>query len=594
MLVGSVGRIGTYLRRSLSARVLALTLAAFAIIAVPACFSFLWIVNATVVKLGTLFAEKQILYDRYRGLETLMREVGLAETLARAPAVIDWARDEEHAAKRARGIAELEHFRHAFRDRSYFFVVDGSKNYYYNDALGSFTGSQLRYTLAEGNPRDGWYFRTRTLGPGCQLNVDHDDVLAVTKVWINCVVEANGRTLGIIGTGIDLSTFIQEVVNAEQPGVESLFVDRSGAIQAIRDQSRIDFHSLTKLADDRKTIFGMLDAEEDRASLSRMFDYVSAGPERVQARFATMDGRRVLVGVGHLDRLGWYNVTLMDIDQIIDRRLFLPIAALFALMMILAAGVVTWLFRRSVLDRLSRVERAFADVEAGREETVVAEKGEDEVARLSQALSRMAGAVGRTRHDLEDAVRERTRDLERIAFLDGMTGIPNRRAFNEAFSTFISGEPSTSGLILFDVDHFKTINDTYGHSAGDEVIKAVALRLMKLAMPSDVCARWGGDEFVLFLRRADRELLEAMAARISVAMVSERVEVRGDQPVAISVSLGAHLVPPGAAFDEAMHCADMALYAAKRGGRNRWVIYDPSIDPTTTSKPGKTRPRSGR
>ncbi len=77
---------------SLRTRVLALTLATMALVSIPTATAFHWIVKGTVVKLGTLFAEKQILFDRYRGLEALMREVSLAETVARAPVILEWAR----------------------------------------------------------------------------------------------------------------------------------------------------------------------------------------------------------------------------------------------------------------------------------------------------------------------------------------------------------------------------------------------------------------------------------------------------------------------------------------------------------------------
>ena len=89
-------------RLSLKTKVLLLVLGVFVAVSIPAYVSFNWIVNSTVIKLGSLFAEKQVLFDRYRGLETLMREVSLAETLGRAPAMRDWALDEFSPEKKAR------------------------------------------------------------------------------------------------------------------------------------------------------------------------------------------------------------------------------------------------------------------------------------------------------------------------------------------------------------------------------------------------------------------------------------------------------------------------------------------------------------
>ena len=129
---------------SLRGRVFALALLAFAGIALPAAMTFSWMIDTTIIKIGTLFAENQILFDRYRGLESLTREVSLAETAARSPAVIDWARNESDPDRMSRGIAELEHYRTSFRDQSYFMVVRGSGNYYFNNTANEFAGRQKR------------------------------------------------------------------------------------------------------------------------------------------------------------------------------------------------------------------------------------------------------------------------------------------------------------------------------------------------------------------------------------------------------------------------------------------------------------------
>ncbi|WP_263990917.1 cache domain-containing protein [Rhodopseudomonas palustris] len=275
---------------SLKTRFLVVTVCVFGLVAVPAYVAFEFLTRKTVVALGTLFAEKQVLFDRYRGLEALTREVSLAETVARSPAVRAWARDEADPAKTKLGLAELEHYRLSFHDKSYFFVVDQSGNYYFNNAENAYDGNQLRYQVKRDNPRDGWYFKTIAAGQPCQLNVDRDDHLAVTKVWINCVIAEQGRILGVIGTGVDLTEFIREVVALPQTGVTSMFVDHAGAIQAHRDPGMVDFHSLTKDTKTKKTIFQQVDSPADAAELAAMMRRVSAGPAAVESRFMTIGG----------------------------------------------------------------------------------------------------------------------------------------------------------------------------------------------------------------------------------------------------------------------------------------------------------------
>jgi diguanylate cyclase (GGDEF)-like protein len=566
--------------RSLRLRVLTLTLGIFAAIAVPACLVFVQVIDHSIVKLGTLFAEKQVLYDRYRGLETLMRETGLAETLARAPAMLDWAADENEPGRRERGLRELEHYRQAFADRSAFVVMDGSGNYYFGDHDNPVaTGAAPRYAVRRDNPRDGWYFATRAAGAGCHLNVDHDDVLAVTKVWINCVMTQGGRPVGIIGTGIDLSTFVTEVVNTNQPGVQSIFVDRSGAVQASRDRDAIDFHSLTRDPGTRKTVFQMADDQAGRAALARMFNRAATGGN-VAVDFVEIGGKRMLVGIGWLDRLGWYNVTVMDVDAIIDRGLFRPLAAILLIALLGAAVLVTWLFKRAVLDRLGKVEEAVVKVERGDYRLDAPDRGADEIGRLSRAFDQMAGRVARTTADLETAVRERTQKLEEIAFIDPLTGIANRRGFTDAWTSAMRRARRTGarpGLLLLDIDNFKDVNDSHGHSAGDAIMTESARRIAATLREADCCGRWGGDEFVVLLADCDTVGLQAAALRVLNAVRGQPFELASGQKIRLTTSVGGHLACEGETLESAAHKADVALYGAKSAGRNRLVVYEPGL-----------------
>ncbi len=571
------------LATSLRTRVLLLIVAVFVAVAVPAYVAFEWIVKSTIIQLGTLFAEKQVLFDRYRGLDALLREVSLAETLVGSAAMREWAADESSPEKKARAIAELERFRGIFQDHSYFFVVNDSGNYYFNDRDNSYAGAQKRYTVHRDNPRDGWYFTTIASGPGCKLNVDHDDNLNVTKVWINCVVADGARILGVLGTGVDLTAFIREVVDVPQVGVQSMFVDRTGAIQAHRDPHMVDFHSLTKDTKSKTTAFQLLDTPADQAALAAMMAEVSSGGNKVKSRFLHMEGREVLVGVGYLDRIGWFNVTLMDVGQIIDSSLFKPIAALLAAMMAIAAALVTLLFKRRVLDRLERVEAAVARVQGGDFKIGEVDEEPDEIGRLSRGFARMAEVVGSHTQLLESAVKVRTVQLERIANVDPLTDVWNRRGFLGAFErerNRAARAKTQLGVLLIDMDNFKTINDAFGHDAGDATLAETARRLTGLMRSYDACGRWGGDEFIALLADCDAEVLASVARRVDAAITETPIRLGNGEEVRMTISVGACLVQADETIDTAVARTDAALYAAKRAGRDRVVIFDPALHGT--------------
>lgn len=555
-------------------RVLIFVLLGFAVVAVPAYAAFQWIVGTTVVQLGTLFAEKQVLYDRYRGQEALTREVSLAEALAGSQSIRDWARNETDRTLMRRGIAELEHFRQSFVDKSYFFVIGASGNYYFNDASNGYAGDQFRYTLDPNTPTDAWYYATLKAGPGCHLNADSNANLRTTKVWMNCVIREGGDVLGILGTGIDLTAFVQEVVNVPQVGVTSMFVDRQGVVRAHRDQSLIDLPSVTQELAGQSTVFNLLDRAGDRQALRGLMNEVAAGGALVGSRFMQMGGKEMLVGVGYLDKLGWFNITLMDIDTIIDKRLFAPIGLLLAAVAGLVAALMALVFKRQVLDRLRRLEDVVRSARTGDYGPALrmGDQRQDEVGRLSAAFTEMAVVVSDNTRALEVRVQERTLELEQLVFRDGQTGIANRRGFMAEFGA--AGATQRHGLIMVDIDHFKAINDNFGHAAGDAVVIEIARRIAIAVGSDNVCARWGGDEFIILLRDSAPHLLRTSAFAV-IAGISERaVDLPEGRAVIVTASLGACLVEPGDSIETATEMADAALYIAKGEGRNKVSILD--------------------
>ncbi|MBN9335402.1 diguanylate cyclase [Devosia sp.] len=565
---------------SLRARVLLLVLLGFAIVSVPAFFAFQWVVNSTVVQLGTLFAEKQVLYDRHRGLGTLVREVSLAEALAGSQAVRDWALNEDNPERRARGIAELEHYRRYFADGSYFFVVAASGNYYFNDSANAYAGNQFRYRLDENSPDDAWYYATLALGEGCHLNVNNDANLRVTKVWMNCVIREGRQVLGMLGTGIDLSSFIQEVVNVPQRGVTSMFVDRQGMIQAHRDETLVNLANLADGLNSKRSVYSLVSGTGDAATLRRLFEDVTGGEMLADSAFVTVDGKQTLVGIGYLDKLGWYNVTFMDIDTIIDRRLFVPIGLLLGAMMLGVAVVLVLMFKNQVLDRLTRLETVVRRARVGDygPALTMGAGRQDEIGRLSSALTQMAARVDDHTRLLETKVRERTQELESLAFRDGQSGILNRRGFAEAHADVAqSGAPY--GILLVDVDHFKQINDTHGHAAGDAVIVSVARRIQDTMGAEGTCARWGGDEFIVLLPDCGPKALRAKAHDIMRAAIEAPIETVPGRSIVVSLSIGACLAERGDRLEVATDMADAALYTAKQAGRGRVVVFEKDMRP---------------
>lgn len=178
----------------------------------------------------------------------------------------------------------------------------------------------------------------------------------------------------------------------------------------------------------------------------------------------------------------------------------------------------------------------------------------------------------------QETLRGMMRQLEDMVATDELTGLCNRRHFlRMATQALESLTPLRQhGLALIDLDHFKSINDRYGHAAGDRVLQAFAGVASACLREGDLIARYGGEEFVLLIPDTDADSFMACCERLRVAFSEcEPVNVKVTN---LSLSVGMTLVTLHDDLDEALHRADQALYEAKRSGRNRsastWELTD--------------------
>ncbi len=195
-----------------------------------------------------------------------------------------------------------------------------------------------------------------------------------------------------------------------------------------------------------------------------------------------------------------------------------------------------------------------------------------------ELLSRLK--VGLRLIEFEKALREANEKLHTLAITDGLTGISNRRGILERLRSEISRagrENSTFCLIMLDIDHFKKVNDTYGHSAGDEVLVEVVNRIKSALRPYDVIGRYGGEEFVVGISKAGSKISRVIAERFRTCICERPFQIEGGK-IDVSISSGVVDFMPSRDNDindllEAMiKAADIALYKAKEAGRNR-VAY---------------------
>lgn len=172
----------------------------------------------------------------------------------------------------------------------------------------------------------------------------------------------------------------------------------------------------------------------------------------------------------------------------------------------------------------------------------------------------------------ESRTRNYQRRLEELAWTDELTGLLNRRFFVRAAdeeSVRMRRTRKTAAVAIFDLDYFKQVNDRYGHSAGDRVLKAIAqIAHAELRGPFDKLGRWGGEEFVVLLSDVSPDTARIVCERLRNRIQSATIEA-GERQIGVSASFGFCLLEAGADVSLALEAADHALYEAKRLGRNR-------------------------
>lgn len=277
----------------------------------------------------------------------------------------------------------------------------------------------------------------------------------------------------------------------------------------------------------------------------------------------TADGKRVYVSPSSEDILGWQPSEMLgqrwDIIHPADRE-----QQQAAMAEVLASGEPQTLRYRARHKEGRYIWMEVIMRPISSEQRV----GQKELILAGRDISRRVAA--------EEALEASRRELERLSRVDALTGVANRRQLEERLPLALSrlersGRPVA--LMYLDIDHFKRINDTYGHAAGDKVIQVFAQRLVSNVRATDLVVRLGGDEFVILLEEVTRaSLAETIAEKIINAM-REPITV-GATTLTITTSIGAAFSDKHVVAEDLMVAADDALYAAKEGGRNGYRVQE--------------------
>ena len=238
----------------------------------------------------------------------------------------------------------------------------------------------------------------------------------------------------------------------------------------------------------------------------------------------------------------------------------------------------------NLIDHISQITEGNLNIEEFK-----AKSSQDEIGRLAKVFNQMHETIKRQiqelnahRELLEKEVKERTYELEQankkldlISRTDELTQLPNRRDMHRTIEKEVDRANrfrKAFSIIFIDIDHFKDVNDTYGHAAGDAVLKSVASTIRSLLRKYDVLARYGGEEFLTLLPETELKDAAHVAERFRKQIENQTIFFGGKE-IKVTITLGVAQFDSGQGAEKCIQLADKALYEGKEHGRNKVILW---------------------
>ena len=278
-----------------------------------------------------------------------------------------------------------------------------------------------------------------------------------------------------------------------------------------------------------------------------------------------------------------YEIDSKRIEQKVINDLYLILISQFIKTFMVSIFILYILHRTIIrhIDEIANWLNAFkSDSRFQPMPSTIDQADDNEMVKLKSQISNMGAMVHQHTVKLESIVEQRTAELEKanaalknLAYTDSLTGVANRTAFFEKANKELKRSRRLSydlGLIMLDLDHFKSVNDNYGHDAGDEVLKLVTHSMSKCLREEDTLGRLGGEEFAIIVPGADKQGMHKLARRLHESLKLQDFSFL-EKNKKITVSIGYTKVNTNEPFKSALKRADEHLYSAKESGRNNSV-----------------------
>lgn len=362
---------------------------------------------------GKAYARNFTQLNRQNILVPLSRDLALARRFADSVLMHQWLENESDEQHKALLFRESKGFADDFSSHSFFIISADSRAYYYGQRDTPFSG-EPQYLLSPDNPDDRWFFNVLDQGEKLNINVNRDTRLGTTRVWLNVLIEDQGRLLGLAGTGIDLTSFINRFINTDDAGVTPMIIDEQGAFQAHPDSDLIALGSAAGADAERRTLQVQLKNDAQRQRLQQLMAEARADSSSVSIDWFELSGRRQLLAFSFIPELGWYVVTAIDpgAAQVLEGAWINTALLVFMAMLAVLLLALAYAVEKLMLSPLRQLQSSATAMAEGRYDVSLPSSSGDEIGDLSAAFGVMAKKVQTHTEELEQKVQSRTRELE--------------------------------------------------------------------------------------------------------------------------------------------------------------------------------------
>jgi len=475
---------------------------------------------------------KAVELERLRLEASVNSEITIVLKMADSPLIKKYFINPETPDVRELAFEEIKAYRRAFTARSIFWINDKDKIYY--------TGENEAEPIDVLDPDNFWYNKTLYETDIFNFNINHNTETNITSLWINApVFDDNKKPIGIVGTGINISNFINNIYSNYNESARLYFFNAAGEITGAR---MIDL------------VKNKVKIEDELGSLGR--EIVSKIKTLKSDEIINFDSENTdaVVVVGAIPALNWYVSAIHKFTLIDSIKNGMALLFIIMMMVILSVFALFNVFLARLLAPLYNIVKEVSQISSDWELNKKNEsEKKDEIETLGEFLN--------------------------MTIIDQLTGIYNRRFFDGNMKKIIRSLSHTGGklsLLMIDIDFFKKYNDTYGHDAGDTCLKEVAAILNKsINRGDDFTARYGGEEFVVVLPNADSNGARIIAERLLKNICDANIpHEKNEVAPYITVSIGGTtgIVNNKQEESDYVKSADTALYKSKQNGRNRYTF----------------------